>query len=163
MLWAKPKYNSTNRYSITLQPLLCGCFIYFCAQMKLKPLLFIPIVAWFIIANILFFMPGQDLPESTFLNDIYFDKWVHIGLFAGLNFLTALPFIKSYRATKSLLIKIAITYILYGILIEFIQKYYASDRSFDYTDMIADACGCLLGYLISNWFIKKLAQKNKPL
>ena len=108
-------------------------------------------------------MPGEDIPEVTFLDEIYFDKWVHTGLFAGLVFLTAYPFIRALRASKSLLIKISITYALYGVLIEFIQKYYASDRSFDYTDMMADAFGCFVGYLFSQWVIRKLAEKNKPL
>ena len=131
--------------------------------MKLKTVQFIPATLWFIIANILFFMPGEDLPEVTFLDKIYFDKWVHIGLFTGLTFLIAYPFIRAYRSTKKLLIIISITCVMYGVLIEFIQKYFASDRSFDYTDMIADACGCILGYIASNWLIKKLAEKNKPL
>jgi len=52
---------------------------------------------------------------------------------------------------------------MYGVLVELIQKYYASDRTYDYTDMIADACGCIAGYIISNGLIKKLAKNNKPL
>lgn len=135
----------------------------FCTQMKIKPISFIPAFAWFIIANFLFFMPGEDIPEVTFLDEIYFDKWVHAGLFAGLVFLTAYPFIRSFRASKTLLIKISITYALYGVLIEFIQKYFTSDRSFDYTDMLADAFGCFIGYFFSRWIVRKYAEKNKPL
>src|SRR5215831_9434534 len=101
--------------------------------MKIKVIQFIPAVIWFIIANILFFMPGRDLPTSGFLEEIYFDKWVHIGLFSGLTFLTAYPFIKVRRSTKKLLLKISILFILYGVSVEFIQKYFASERSFDIT------------------------------
>jgi VanZ family protein len=132
-------------------------------QVKIKALQFIPAVIWFIIANILFLMPGPDVPTISFLDVIYFDKWVHAGLFFGLTFLTAYPFIKAGRSTKKLLIFISIAYALYGILIEFLQKYVAYERDFDVNDMIADAVGCFLGYIAANWFIKKLAKKNKPL
>jgi VanZ family protein len=128
--------------------------------MKLKSIQFIPAVIWFIIANILFFMPGKDLPEVSFLDKIYFDKWVHISLFTGLTFLIAYPFTRANRSTKKLLMIICITCVLYGVAIEFIQKYFASDRSFDYTDMIADACGCIFGYILSKWLINKLAEKK---
>jgi VanZ family protein len=131
--------------------------------MKLKAVYFIPAIAWFITANVLLLMPGKDIPDVSFLNEIYFDKWVHIGLFGGLTFLTAYPYIKSIRATKKLLIKITLTFIIYGILIEFVQKYFASDRTFDVTDMIADAAGCFAGYLAGIWLKQRLVKKNKPL
>jgi VanZ family protein len=132
--------------------------------MKLKPVYFIPAFIWFIIANILFLMPGSDVPTISFLDEIYFDKWVHAGLFCGLTFLTAYPFIISQRWTKKLLIKISIAFALYGVLIEIMQKYWATQRDFDVLDMIADATGCFLGYIITNWFIRRrLAKKNKPL
>ena len=127
--------------------------------MKIKVIQFVPAITWFIIANILFFMPGQDLPSSGFLEEIYFDKWVHIGLFSGLVFLTAYPFIRAGHSTKKLLLKISILFIIYGISVEFVQKYFASGRSFDITDMIADAVGCCLGYLVSFWLIKRLGKK----
>lgn len=131
--------------------------------MKLKPILFIPAIAWFIIASILFFLPGKDIPEVSFLDLIYFDKWVHVGLFAGLVFLSALPYIKAGKCTTNLLIKISIIFIAYGICVEFIQKYLNEGRSFDYTDMIADAVGCIAGSLFSKWIVRRIAEKNKPL
>jgi glycopeptide antibiotics resistance protein len=131
--------------------------------MKLKPGYFIPAIIWFIIANILFLMPGKDVPTVSFLDLIYFDKWVHAGLFGGLVFLTAYPFIKAGISTKKMLIKISIVFILYGILIEFLQKYVAIDRDFDINDIIADATGCVLGFIAANWFKRRVAKKNKPL
>jgi len=127
--------------------------------MKIKLIQFIPAIIWFVIANILFFMPGQDLPASPFLEAIHFDKWVHIGIFSGLVFLTAYPFVKAQRSTKKLLLKISILFIIYGVSVEFIQKYFASERSFDITDMMADTVGCCFGYLAAIWLIKKLRKK----
>ena len=127
--------------------------------MKIKVIQFLPVVIWFIIANILFFMPGQDLPSSGFLEEIYFDKWVHIGLFLGLTFLTAYPFIRARHSTKKMLIKISILFVMYGVSVEFIQKYFASERSFDISDMIADTVGCCFGYMASMWLIQRLRKK----
>ena len=131
--------------------------------MKLKLLQFIPAVIWFIIANILFLMPGPDVPSIPFLDKIYFDKWVHAGLFFGLTVLTAYPFMKVGRASKKLLIKISIAFVFYGVLIEFLQKYVAYERDFDVNDMIADAFGCVIGYVAANWLAQRIAEKNKPL
>jgi VanZ family protein len=131
--------------------------------MKIKPIQFIPALVWFIIANILFFLPGNDLPSNDFFEKIHIDKWAHIGLFAGMTLLTALPFILNFKSTKRLLTKISITFIFYGVLIEFIQKYFIYGRSFDVTDMIADAVGCAIGFYACIWLIRRLAKKNKPL
>ena len=54
-------------------------------------------------------------------------------------------------------------FIAYGICVEFIQKYLNEGRSFDYTDMIADAVGCVVGSVFSKWVARKIAEKNKPL
>lgn len=128
--------------------------------MKIKPVYFIPAFVWFIIANILFLMPGEDVPAISFLDEIYFDKWVHAGLFFGLVFLTALPYLKTQRLSKKLLIKISITFILYGVLIEFLQRYVAIDRDYDVYDMIADSIGCVLGAIAVNWRYRKLQKKK---
>src|SRR6476619_1464679 len=69
--------------------------------------------------------PGSDIPQASFLDEIYFDKWVHIGLFSGLTFLTAWPFVAKNLASRKLLIKIGTTFIIYGVLMDFVQKYLA--------------------------------------
>ena len=105
-------------------------------------------------------MPGADLPKVSFLDQIYFDKWVHIGLFGGLTFLAGFPYIRVGSATGKLLIKIGTIFIIYGVLMEFVQKYFASQRSFDISDMIADAAGCFMGVWISNRVRLKIAGKK---
>jgi VanZ family protein len=130
--------------------------------MKIKLVYFIPALVWFVIANILFLMPGEDVPSYSFFDEIYFDKWVHAGLFGGLIFLLAYGLIKSGRLTKKLLIKISITCVLYGVFIEFLQKYVAIDRDYDVNDMMADTAGCAIGYVAAMWLQRRFA-KNKPL
>lgn len=131
--------------------------------MKLKLLYFIPAFVWFIIANILFLMPGEEVPSIGFLDEIYFDKWVHAGLFFWLVFFIAWPYLKAQRLSTKLLIKISITFILYGVLIEFLQRYVAIDRDYDIYDMVADSIGCVLGATAVRLYQRKLLKKNKPL
>ena len=100
--------------------------------------------------TVLLVIPGSDIPKANFLDEIYFDKWVHIGLFGGLTFLTAYPFISKNLASQKLLIEIVTTFIIYGVLMELVQKFWALERSFDGWDMLADATGCLIGFLVSN-------------
>ena len=38
---------------------------------------------------------------------------------------------------------------LYGIAMEFVQKYFIPLRSFDLMDILADGVGCIAGYFFS--------------
>lgn len=150
-------------------PLSSGSFlfIYICTNVKLHFTWFIPAISWFILATVLLVLPGPDIPKISFLDGIYFDKWVHAGLFGGLSFLLSYPFIKIFKATKKMLIYIAILCALYGASLEYVQKYFAIQRDFDYMDMLADAAGCILSYItcviVNRKHFIKYSQKNKPL
>ena len=123
--------------------------------MKQRFVPFLPAIAWFIIINILLLLPGKDLPKDPFLEEIYFDKWVHISIFGMLTFLAAYPLIKLKKLSPKILLNITIASILYGILMEYAQKYLTADRAFDIYDMIADAAGCSLAYFFLKWLMTK--------
>ena len=110
-------------------------------------------------------MPNRDIPSVGFLDAIYFDKWVHAGIFAMLTFLFSWPFRKLYPPPYRLFISIAVLALLYGIAMEYVQKYLTTDRDFDYNDMLADGFGCLLGYIAIRYVVNRLrvSIKNKPL
>ena len=108
-------------------------------------------------------MPGKDLPKEDFLSVIYFDKWVHAGLFGGLVFLFSYPFRNSIHYKSSFYVSIAMASIIYGVAMEFAQRYLTADRDFDVNDMMADAAGAVLGYLFFRFVVVKLQKKNKPL
>ena len=131
--------------------------------MKPRPIAFLLPVIWLVVIYILLTMPNNDIPEVGFLDVIYFDKWVHAGLFAMLTFLFSWPFRKLYPAQHRLFVSIAISALLYGIAMEYVQKYLTTDRDFDYADMIADGFGCLVGYLAIRFVVAKIGAKNKPL
>ena len=111
---------------------------------------FIPGIAWFFLVLVLISLPGSDIPTvETWLNDIYFDKWVHIGLFAVLTFLFIYPVTKlglTLPVKKNTAIKIAIAACVWGLTTEFIQKFFIPDRSFDIFDLVADSFGILTAY-----------------
>lgn len=124
-----------------------------------KAIYFLPAFLWFVLIFILLIIPGKNLPEVTFLDKIYFDKWVHITLFAVQVYLSYTALKKIYPLSSAVFLNAAIYAWLYGIAMEFVQKYWVPNRSFDVTDIIADGVGCLIAYFIFRKKYKK-AQVN---
>ena len=112
---------------------------------------FIPGIAWFFLVLILLCLPGDDLPESEgWMDLVMFDKWVHIGLFGILSFLFMMPFGRVSFPTKQkifLFACIAASASIWGLALEFVQKYYIPGRSFDLLDWAADSVGVLLAFI----------------
>jgi len=81
------------------------------------------------------------------MDAIQADKIVHIGLFGMLSFLFFLPFIKfpsSFEQKRQSILWIALGALAYGIIMEFVQKYWVPNRSFDGYDIVADGVGSFL-------------------
>jgi len=58
---------------------------------------------------------------------------------------------------KNIFLYLGIGWLMYGIGMEFIQKYFIPNRSFDVGDILADATGCAIGVLYSmSRYIKKI-------
>jgi len=88
-----------------------------------------------------------------------FDKWVHIGLIAILSLLFCWGIYKGESDTEKKRRNFILTGIIclaYGIMIEFIQRYFIANRSFDMGDIIADGVGSLAGVIYS---IRKYTKK----
>ena len=102
--------------------------------------------------SFLFCIPGTALPKNDWLSKIYFDKWIHIGIFLVLATICIWAFrIHGNKALWILLFFLAI----YGILVELVQHYFIVNRSFDIGDWFADLGGSLLGIWLSRVYIKK--------
>ena len=111
---------------------------------------FLPGIAWFFVILVLICVPGSDLPKNDFLSRIFFDKWVHFGVFGLLVLLFCYPFKRSVHAAaarNNYFIKIAVSAAIYGIITELIQGYFIAGRSCDQWDIMADSAGALAGYL----------------
>ena len=125
---------------------------------KIKPS-FLPGIIWFIISTILFTLPGSALPKENWLDKIWFDKWVHIGLFGIMVFLFGWGLLKKiddHRQLKKNFLSIALTCLAYGIIMEFVQDNFIPNRSFDYGDIAADFVGCFGGW----WLVNKVASNH---
>jgi VanZ family protein len=120
---------------------------------------FIPGIAWFFLVLILICLPGNQLPKpANWLDSIFFDKWVHAGLFGILAFLFMLPYMHSSLVKKEKLqifIKAALAVSIWGLATEFIQKFFVPFRAFDLWDWAADSAGAMLAYTICNIKLKR--------
>jgi hypothetical protein len=119
---------------------------------------FIPGVLGLIISTILLTLPGSSLPTEDWLDKIWFDKWVHIGLFGILVVLWCRAFHRKKadsKKIKKLFVIIAAIVLAYGILMEFVQGNFIPHRSFDFGDIVADAVGCFAGYFLSKRYLLK--------
>ena len=113
----------------------------------------LPGIAWFFLVLILICLPGDDLPHPQgWMYAIFFDKWVHIGMFGMLAFLFMRPVGLSSvtdQQKKMLFFKIMLAAITWGITTEFIQKFFIAGRSFDLIDWAADSAGIILARLVA--------------
>ena len=127
-------------------------------MIKIKPG-FLPGIAWLLVSTFLLTIPGSSFPKENWLEKLWVDKWVHLGMFSIMVFLWCWATTKIPRSSvqrKKTFIIIACLALIYGAAMEFVQNYLIPNRSFDIGDIIADAAGCGAGLLFS-WkrYIKK--------
>jgi VanZ family protein len=120
--------------------------------------LFIPL-AWTITIQVLLCLPGSTLPDTSgFFAIPNLDKVVHIIIFGTLVGLWCFYFSRKISSPQKLKLTFFIVFLLAafnGIIIEYIQKYYIPNRTFDQGDIIADILSAAIAYGICN--VKLLA------
>ena len=120
---------------------------------------FLPAIGWLFVSIVLLTLPGSAFPDEDWLDKLWFDKWVHIGMFGIMVVLSCWGLSKRENFSKKLkrhFILIGILCLIYGIAMEFIQKYWVPNRSFDMGDIIADGVGAATGVVFSlKRYIKK--------
>ena len=102
-------------------------------------------VLYLLFISFLFVLPGSALPKNDWLSRIWFDKWVHIGLFAGLAVAWSWALALNYK--RSLYVVFGVLAV-YGMMVEVVQHFFVPNRSYDIGDWIADLVGSVLGL----WF-----------
>lgn len=131
--------------------------------MQMKTLFWV--IAEIAIIFILLSLPGSSFPEQAkWYGDFPLDKFVHICLFGSMAFSFFYHFEKSkYAFLKSVRAKayVLIFCILYGIGMEYYQKYFVPSRGFEVNDMLADAVGAILALPFFNWVYQKIQTKTK--
>jgi VanZ family protein len=117
-----------------------------------------------VIVFILLSIPGNNFhAQSKWFGNFPIDKLVHICLFGSLSFSILVHFEKS-KFTKLKTVRahayVLIFCILYGIGMEYYQKYYVPSRGFDVNDMLADAVGAIIALPIL-YHLRKRNFSNK--
>lgn len=107
-------------------------------------------IFWLCLVTVLLVIPGSRFPKENWLDKLWFDKWVHIGLFSVMVFLWC-----RITAKSSFFFLIAFLFLLYGTGMEFVQKYFVANRGFEFLDIVADGIGCIAGLVFSLKYRKR--------
>lgn len=104
-------------------------------------------LAWTVVTIILLCLPGSAIPSTGVFSTKGIDKVVHIILFGGIVLLWA--FHLYYRRNdkqkwQMIIVLLTLFSIGLGTGLEFLQRDYIPNRSFDGFDMIADSTGAIL-------------------
>ena len=124
----------------------------------------------FVLIFILLRMPGSDIQGTSWMSLIlnlpYADKVVHMGLFGSLALSIFSHFEQyssiSFRSTRTKALSLIVC-ILFGIGMEFYQKYFVPSRGFEVGDMLADAIGALLALPFFNMVKHFIQPKAKSI
>ncbi|MFN2458076.1 MAG: VanZ family protein [Chitinophagaceae bacterium] len=108
-------------------------------------------LGYFLFITILFFLPGSAFPDNDWLDKIWFDKWVHIGIFA----LLILIWLWTFDFLRGEIVMFLLFAAVYGLIVEIMQHQFIPNRSFDIGDWAADIAGSLIGLAVYNRYIKK--------
>lgn len=117
-------------------------------------------LSWTLFTIILLCLPGSAIPGAGIFSTRGLDKIVHVILFGGIVLLWGLYIRKAYTYTVriKMLILAALGSIALGIALEYVQKYFIPGRSFDASDMLADATGAIIAL-----FLLVFTGNKKPL
>lgn len=104
-------------------------------------------VLWAILIFVLCATPGQYLPSEKWLELIAFDKFVHATIFF---ILLSLAFLKAFKHNQSSFVFVMsfIFVFFYGVILEFMQANYFSNRSADFYDIAANTAGSVIAVLV---------------
>lgn len=118
----------------------------------------LPWVIWLLVVSILSLTPGNKLPEVKF--DLFeLDKVVHFIFYFILVLLINIGFrLKKSKPFYKSIICIIVIGIFIGWSIEYIQGEFITNRQFEYSDIIANSLGILVGMLI---YLKYLMNNYK--
>jgi VanZ family protein len=132
---------------------------YFCSKfyiLKQRFVYFIPAILCFLLSFYLLTLPGKELPQISWIGKFQIDKLIHICMFFSVCLLFCYPF-RQFHKRYSIILLIAIASLCYGIVMEFVQKYFIPNRSLEIADMVADGTGSFLAY----WVVYKRFKKEE--
>jgi VanZ family protein len=118
-----------------------------------------PAILWSALIFVLMILPGNSIPDEGIFSIPHLDKIVHVIIFAGFVWLWVLYFRNNQKENKGTVFKIVLVAIAYGVLMEYVQKYFIPNRSFDVFDIVADTIGAIVSALV----IRNTSRDDKSL
>ncbi|NNC46342.1 MAG: VanZ family protein, partial [Winogradskyella sp.] len=120
-----------------------------------KPIWFSIALVYTIFLAVLSFINVHNLPSYGSSFD---DKINHFGAYMVLTIIWVYYF--KHRKTKKALLLVATGAVIYGIIIEFLQKRINPLRVFDLYDILANCVGVIFGTIIVNYILKYKVKIN---
>ncbi|MBI2730742.1 MAG: VanZ family protein [Sphingobacteriales bacterium] len=122
-----------------------------------------PGLLWTIASFILLILPGSSFPQNNWFGEIYLDKWIHLFLFSVFIITWSLAWQKlPMPQQRKIALKLFLSGILFGVIMEVVQHYWVPGRSFEIKDILSDAFGCFIGWLVVTNHLKR-SKKERPL
>jgi hypothetical protein len=97
-------------------------------------------ILWAVVVFGLHAMSSKSFPKISFWENLGPDKFVHAFMFFVA---TALAVFSGWGKFRSVIV-----WICAGVLLEYYQFYFTTDRSFDWFDVLADATGVFIALVI---------------
>lgn len=119
---------------------------------SIKPLLrkALGLIYLFLIA-LLSLLPTSNFPDITYFSGEA--KVIHFCMYAGLGFMACWSMNISNNRLKSYPLLLLFV-VMWGILMEILQRIIANGRSLEYMDMLANFTGAIAGLLVYNYMVK---------
>ncbi len=105
---------------------------------------------WFVFVFALCSFPGNQIPNFEFLNQISFDKIIHLGMFAVQMVLVQRALYLNNFSINIYIIPIAELLIVWGITLEYMQTVFFINRFGEWVDAIANSLGVIIGGFIAH-------------
>lgn len=125
-------------------------------------------LAWMMLIIVLLVMPAKDIPSSSILERIHFDKFVHFTLFGTLVALWTIPYAARHTTTQNtrFFLLVCLGACLFGAGMEIVQLKFTKDRDYENGDIVADSLGAIVFMIVSMIWVKAVRKKElkeKPL
>jgi len=113
----------------------------------MKKAVMIAALLFFVAVNVLLVLPAEELPELSFLGFLT-DKFQHAFVYGLMCLLFSGIFLVSGNYRRRTYVMISLLAVTHGVAMEFVQEFFTENRAFDVWDMVADAIGVVVSYMI---------------
>ena len=124
----------------------------------------LPVFVGFLIFTVTCLISSDDVPQLPQI--IAWDKVAHFGMFFVLSAVSLFDYYRLHSSRPRMSRWVFWGFVLpviYGAVIELMQKYFFSSRSAELADFLADFLGSLTAWFIALFLYKKIRKQEKKL